>query len=188
MRAFSTIFIAAVLALSANAAAVDKRAVSTAAALCIADLTSVSEQLTIVKTAVDAFVSSAGYSGATAIHDKGTELEARIVKATTDCNTITAPSNVEDTTAILANVGTLVPKVTGSLTSIVNKKSQFAAIPFATIIVKTDIKSLDTKTAALNAVLISKVPTTPTSYLDTANGYVAEINAGFSAAKTAYGI
>lgn len=52
MRAFSTLIIAAALALSANAAALDKRAVSAPVQLCIDDINSVAAQLAIVKTDV----------------------------------------------------------------------------------------------------------------------------------------
>ena len=57
MRAFSTLIIAAALALSANAAALDKRAVSAPVQLCIDDINSVAAQLAIVK----ADVSSVSY-------------------------------------------------------------------------------------------------------------------------------
>lgn len=55
MRAFSTLIIAAALALSANAAALDKRAVSAPVQLCIDDINSVAAQLAIVKTDVSTF-------------------------------------------------------------------------------------------------------------------------------------
>ena len=52
MRAFSTLIIAAAFALSANAAALDKRAVSAPVQLCIDDINSVAAQLAIVKADV----------------------------------------------------------------------------------------------------------------------------------------
>ena len=52
MRAFSTLIIAAALALSANAAALDKRAVSAPVQLCIDDINSVAAQLAVVKADV----------------------------------------------------------------------------------------------------------------------------------------
>jgi hypothetical protein len=52
MRAFSTLIIAAAFALSANAAALDKRAVSAPVQLCIDDIKSVADQLAVVKADV----------------------------------------------------------------------------------------------------------------------------------------
>jgi hypothetical protein len=47
---------------------------------------------------------------------------------------------------------------------------------------------LDTQTKALDTCLVAKTPSSPPSYLETANGYVNTINNAFTAAKTAYGI
>lgn len=52
MRAFSTLIIAAAFALSVNAAALNKRAVSAPVQLCIDDINSVAVQLAIVKADV----------------------------------------------------------------------------------------------------------------------------------------
>ncbi|KAL7325845.1 hypothetical protein PS15p_208274 [Mucor circinelloides] len=53
MPAFSTLIIAAAFALSANAAALDKRAVSAPVQLCIDDINFVAAQLAVVKADVD---------------------------------------------------------------------------------------------------------------------------------------
>ena len=52
MRAFSTLIIVVALALSVNAAALNKRAVSAPVQLCIDDINSVAAQLAIVKADV----------------------------------------------------------------------------------------------------------------------------------------
>ncbi|CAO3642762.1 unnamed protein product [Mucor hiemalis] len=188
MRAFSTLFIAAAFALSANAASIEKRAISGPVALCISDIQSVADQLSVVATAVDAFTSADGYSGASAIHTKEQELEKRLKKAGTDCCAIASTVALDEADAVLAVVGDLVPKVSNALTAITTKKPQFDAILLATLLVKGDIKNLDTQTKTLDTCLLAKTPTSPPSYLDTANGYVTTINNAFASAKTAYGI
>ncbi|CAO0800581.1 unnamed protein product [Mucor circinelloides] len=185
MRAFSTLLIAAAFALSANAAALDKRAISAPVQLCIDDINSVAAQLAIVKADVDAFTSSSGYSGALAIHNKEQILETRLKKAGTDCCAVSGTVTTEEADAVLSTVTTLVPQVTSALTSIVTKKPQFDAIFLATALVKSDIKNLDTQTKTLDTCLIAK---TPASHLAAANALVAQINTSFASAKTAYGI
>lgn len=144
---------------------------------------------TNIEFQVNAFTSSQGYSGATAIHTQEQELEKRLKQSGVSC-CVTPPTTVtlEEADAVLAIVGNLVPKITGSLSAIVTKKPQFDAILLATLLVKNDIKSLDTQTKTLYTCLVNKTPTDPPSYLQTANGYVAQIQAGFASAKTAYGI
>lgn len=135
---------------------------------------------------VDGFTSSAGYAGALAIHNKEQTLETLLKKAGTDC-CVTPPTSVtdEEAQAVLGVVGSLVPQVTGSLSSISTKKSQFDAIPLATTIVKTDIKNLNTQTNTLNTCLLNK---TPAQYLPTANDYAAKINKAFADTRAVYGI
>ncbi|GAA5810874.1 hypothetical protein MFLAVUS_004302 [Mucor flavus] len=188
MRAFSTLFIAAALALSVNAASVSKRSISPEVQLCIDSITSAGAQLEVVNTAVLAFTSSAGLIGANQIHSLEQVLETRLKKAGTDCCVDIGSITLPEADAVLATVKVLVPKVTGALSAITSKKSQFDAIFLATTIVKTDIKALDTQTKTLDACLIAKTPTDPASYLITANGYVTEINNAFSTTRTAYGI
>ncbi|GAA5799428.1 hypothetical protein EDC94DRAFT_557010 [Helicostylum pulchrum] len=188
MRAFSTLFIAAAFALSANAASVNKRDVSAAVQLCIDSITSTSEQLEAVNTAVLAFTSADGIIAANKIHTLEQVLETRLKKAGTDCCADIGAITLPEADAVLSTVEVLVPKVTGALSAIVTKKSQFDAVFLATALVKKDIAALDTQTKTLDTCLIAKTPTDPPSYLEAANGYVAEIDSAFSAAKTAYGI
>ncbi|GAA5804778.1 hypothetical protein EDC94DRAFT_620250 [Helicostylum pulchrum] len=188
MRAFSTLFIAAAFALSANAASVSKRDISPAVQLCLDSITSAGAQLEVVNTAVLAFTSSVGIIGANKIHTLEQVLETRLKKAGTDCCVQIGAITLPEADAVLATVEVLVPKVTSALSAITSKKSQFDAIFLATAIVKNDIKALDTQTKTLDACLIAKTPIDPPSYLITANGYVTEINNAFSAARSAYGI
>ncbi|CAO0800093.1 unnamed protein product [Mucor circinelloides] len=185
MRAFSTLIIAAAFALSANAAALDKRAVSAPVQLCIDDINSVAAQLAVVKADVDSFTRSAGYTGALAVHNKEQVLETRLKKAGTDCCAVAGTVTAEEADAVIATVTTLVPQVTAALSSIVTKKPEFDAIFLATALVKTDIKNLDTQTKTLDTCLIAK---TPASHLAAANALVTQINNSFASAKTAFGI
>ncbi|CAO3627022.1 unnamed protein product [Mucor hiemalis] len=189
MRAFSSIFIAAIFALTANAAAIEKRIVSTPVQTCIDDMVFTASQLDVVTNLVNGFTSAGGYGGASAIHTQEQELEKRLKKAGTSC-CATPPTTVttDEADAVLGVVATLVPKITGSLTAIVSKKPQFDAILLATLLVKGDIKNLDAQTKTLYTCLVNKTPASPPSYLITANGYVSQIQAGFANAKTAYGI
>ncbi|KAG2229481.1 hypothetical protein INT48_004683 [Thamnidium elegans] len=188
MRFSATLLIAAALAFSANAASIDRRdlVISPPVALCIADLVSASEQLAIVKTAVDGFFSSAGYSGALAIHNLEQVLETRINKAKTDCCAVTGVITSDEATGVLDTVGLLVPKVVDAITSINGKKSQFDAIFLATSIVKTDLKNLEAATKALDTCLVNKTPLTPPEFKIQADAYVATINASFLSAKNLY--
>ncbi|GAN11327.1 hydrophobic surface binding protein [Mucor ambiguus] len=185
MRVFSTLLIAAAFALSAHAAALDKRAISAPVQLCIDDINSAAAQLAIVKADVDAFTSSKGYSGALAIHNKEQVLETRLKKAGTDCCAFTGTVTTEEADAVLNTVSALVPQVSAALTSIVTKKPQFDAILLATTLVKSDIKNLDSQTKTLDTCLLAK---TPASHLTAANALVTQINNSFASAKTAYGI
>ncbi|KAI7900775.1 hydrophobic surface binding protein A-domain-containing protein, partial [Cokeromyces recurvatus] len=169
----------------ANAASFNKRSVSAQVQLCVNDIVSVSEQLAVVKADVDAFTRAGGYPAALAVHNKEQQLETRLKKAGTDCCAIASTFNTEEADAVLAVISNLVPDVTASLTSIVNKKPEFDAILLATVLVKGDIKNLDTQTKTLDTCLIAK---TPSTHIDQANAYVADINNAFSSAKTAYGI
>ncbi|KAI9478614.1 MAG: hydrophobic surface binding protein A-domain-containing protein [Benjaminiella poitrasii] len=185
MRAFSTLIIAAALALSANAASLTKRAVSAPVQLCIDDINSVSAQLALVKADVDAFTRSGGYSAAFAIHSKEQVLETRLKKAGTDCCAVSGTVTAEEADAVIGVVDTLVPQVSAALSAIVTKKPEFDAILLATVLVKGDIKNLDTQTDTLSTCLINKTPSTHTAE---ANALLAEIDASFTAAKSAYGI
>ncbi|KAI8082279.1 hypothetical protein BDF21DRAFT_338683, partial [Thamnidium elegans] len=172
----------------ANAASVNKRAISAPVQLCIDSISSAGAQLEVVNTAVLAFTSSAGIGGANKIHTLEQELETRLKKAGVDCCVDVGTITLPEADAVLDTVQVLVPKVTDALSAITSKKSQFDAIFLATTIVKTDIKALDAQTKTLDACLIAKTPTDPPSYLETANGYVTEINNAFAAARSAYGI
>ncbi|KAI8975157.1 hydrophobic surface binding protein A-domain-containing protein [Mycotypha africana] len=184
MRSFTFVALAA-LALGANAATVNKRAISTPVQTCINDIIAVSNQLDIVTADVNAFTSSAGYSGAIAIHTKEQVLETKLKQAGTDCCAVSGTVTDEEAQAVLAVVSDLVPDVTAALASIVSKKSQFDAILLATTLVKNDIKNLDSQTNTLDTCLLAK---TPSAYKTQANGLVTQISNAFASAKSAYGI
>ncbi|GAN06024.1 hypothetical protein MAM1_0108d05500 [Mucor ambiguus] len=73
--------------------------------------------------------------------------------------------------------------VTTVLSSTAIQKPEFGAIPLATALVKSEIKSLDTQTKVLNACLIDK---TSPSYVAAANALVTQINIFFAFARAAY--
>lgn len=135
---------------------------------------------------VDAFNKSQGYSGATAIHTKEQALETLLKKAGTSCCVTTgAVITAEEATAVLGVVGGLAPKVVAALNAIQTKKPDFDAIFLATLLVKGDIKNLDTQTKTLDTCLLAR---TPPANVDQANTLVATINNAFAAAKKTYGI
>ncbi|KAI8059384.1 uncharacterized protein B0P05DRAFT_574878 [Gilbertella persicaria] len=185
MRAFSILSIALALFASANAAAVDKRAISSNVQTCVNDITAAGTQLTAVKSDVAGFTSAAGYSGALAIHTKEQALENLLKTATTSCCVQKTTVTDEEAAAVLNVISTLVPNIETTLSSLVSKKSQFDTILLATTLVKTDIKNLKTQTSALDTCLVA---VTPSAYTTDANGYVTRVNAAFTSASTAYGI
>ncbi|KAG2230233.1 hypothetical protein BDF21DRAFT_343698 [Thamnidium elegans] len=206
MRAFSTLLIAAALALSGKLlskikaiyyidrliyiliahAALVKRTDDPQIQLCMDDLTDANAQLAIVKDAVDTFDRSKGYSGALNIHDEEQVLEARLKTAGTSCCAVSAVASTADADAFLDVVDTMVPLVQGALTSIVTKKPEFDAIFLATTIVKTDIKNLNNQANQLLDNCLFDV--TPPSHTAIATTHVAAIKSAFATAKTAYGI
>ncbi|GAA5808292.1 hypothetical protein MFLAVUS_001682 [Mucor flavus] len=185
MRAFSTLFIAVTLALSANAALV-KRTDDPQIQLCMDDLTSANDQLAIVKGAVDSFTRSLGYPGAMDIHNKEQVLEQRLTTAGTTCCAVNTVATTADADDFLGVVNTMVPLVQGALTSIVAKKPEFDAIFLATAIVKTDIKNLNDQANQLLDNCLFDV--TPPSHTAIATAYVSDIKSAFTTAKSAYGI
>ncbi|KAG2199616.1 hypothetical protein INT46_004608 [Mucor plumbeus] len=184
MRA-SLFAIALTVAASVNAAAVQKRNVSTGVQACIDGLNAAGAQLLTVTSQVNAFTSSAGYAGALGVHSSEQTLETKLKAATTSCCAVTTTVTEEDATAVLSVVGTLVPEIEDALTAITNKKSQFDAVLLATSLVKADIKNLNTEVNALDTCLIA---VTPTDDLTAANAYVSRVTAAFTAADTVYGI
>lgn len=122
-----------------------------------------------------------------AIHNLEQVLETRIKKAKTDCCAIVGYATSEETTGVLAEVGTLVPKVVQTIDSIKAKKPQFDAILLATLIVKNDLKNLESQTKALDTCLIAKTPLSPPEFRVQADAYVAQIDASFAGAKSLYG-
>ncbi|KAI9338331.1 hypothetical protein BD770DRAFT_331435, partial [Pilaira anomala] len=172
----------------ANAATIQKRAISDTVQLCINDINAVGAKLDIVANAVNSFTSAAGYPGATAIHQLEQVLEVELKKAGVDCCVDTHTITLEEADAVLSTVSNLIPQITGTLGAIEVKKPQFDAILLATTIVKNDIKNLDTQTRTLNTCLINKTPLDPPSYLQTANSYASQINAAFVSAKSKYGV
>ncbi|KAI7877090.1 uncharacterized protein EV154DRAFT_555624 [Mucor mucedo] len=185
MRAFSILATIATLALSANAASHNKRAISDNVQSCINGLTSADAKLLELKTAVDGFTSAAGYPGATAIHSTEQALEALLKTTNTACCATTTTVTDEEAAAVFGLVGNIVPDITGSLDSIIAKKPDFAAVAFATAIVKTDVKALAGLLKTLDGCLIA---VTPEALLESAQAYVATIDAKFATAFSTYGI
>ncbi|KAK4513865.1 uncharacterized protein ATC70_005871 [Mucor velutinosus] len=184
MRA-SLFAIAFTIAASVNAAAVQKRAVSAGVQSCIDGLNAASAQLLTVTSQVNSFTSSAGYSGALAVHSSEQTLESKLKAATTSCCAVTSTVSEEDATAVFSVVGVVVPEIESALSAIVTKKPQFDAVLLATSLVKTDIKNLNTEVNSLDTCLIA---VTPADDLANANAYVDRVNTAFASAKTAYGI
>ncbi|KAI8985415.1 hypothetical protein BDB01DRAFT_759343 [Pilobolus umbonatus] len=184
MRSVLSLVIAGVLALSANAASVNKRTIGTEVQACIDKLNLIDPQLTVVKTAVDGFVRTQGYTVALSIHNKGLALNTKITDARTACciNTGVVITG-DEATAVLTVVQGLSPDIQSTLTSVINKKPEFDAVPLATNILKNDIITLDASTDGLIECLISR---SPASHLTAANAEKATIDAAFDAAKAAY--
>ncbi|GAA5805031.1 hypothetical protein HPULCUR_010544 [Helicostylum pulchrum] len=181
MRAFSSLFVTAALALSANAATNDPQI-----QLCMDDLTAANAQLAIVKGAVDTFARSQDYPGAITIHNKEQILEQRLTTAGNTCCAVNIVAATADANAFLSVVNTMVPLVQGALASIVSKRPEFDAIFLATSIVKTDIKNLNNQANQLLDNCLFDV--TPPSHTAIATTHVTVIKSAFATAKTAYGI
>ncbi|KAG0948500.1 hypothetical protein G6F57_008247 [Rhizopus arrhizus] len=180
-------FLALALALvaSANAASFNKRTVSSNVQNCIKGLTAAQSQISAVASAVNGFSSSSGYAGALAIHSKEQALESLVKTANNNCCAMTNVVNEEEANAVINVVKTLIPDIQNALNTIVSKKDQFEDVALATTIVKTDIKSLESKVNALDKCILA---VTPSDFTSVANVYIGQVNTAFAGAKSAYGI
>ncbi|KAI8976504.1 hypothetical protein BDB01DRAFT_803131 [Pilobolus umbonatus] len=184
MRSVLSLAIAGLLALSVNAASINKRTVSPEVQTCVDKLNLIGPQLAVVKTAVDGFVRTQGYAVALSIHNKGLALNTKITDARTACCVDTGAVITDDeAVAVLTVVQGISPNIQATLGSVVAKKPEFDAVALATNILKNDITTLDASTDALIACLIGR---TPTTYTDAANAEKAIIDGAFDAAKAAY--
>lgn len=118
------------------------------------------------------------------IHASEQTLESLIQTATSDCCTISTISD-EEANAILAVVEDLVPDIVSTLATLDSKKPQFDAVLLATLIVKTDIKNLDTKTTSLDICLLAACPT---GLQTTCQDLMDQVNAAFDTSEIVWGI
>ncbi|KAI8890463.1 hypothetical protein K501DRAFT_265918 [Backusella circina FSU 941] len=180
---FSTITAALAFALSVNAAALNKRAVTPDVQTCINNLVSTDQQLAIVTAGVDAYTADKGYAGALVVQAQETTLENRLDTAGTNCCKTTTTVTTEDAQAVIAEIDILTPKITAALSTIIAKKPVFDSVLLVTPLVKGDIGRLNTKTTkVINCLLAS----TPAEFLSVAQGYANTISGAFSAAIAAY--
>lgn len=77
------------------------------------------------------------------------------------------------------------PNIIGSLDVMISKKPEFAAVLFADVIIKNDIKVLSELVKNLDNCLIA---VTPEDFLPSAQKYIDIIDAKLGTAFTAYGI
>ncbi|KAI9279038.1 hydrophobic surface binding protein A-domain-containing protein [Umbelopsis sp. AD052] len=182
MRTLALLSIA-LAATFAQAAVINKR-VTAPVATEITDLQTIVTQLQKLTTEVNGYTASQGYTGALKINGDESTLETDIKKATTDCNAITGTVSEADATAVFAEVALLVPQVQAALQAIVNKKPVFDTVLLVTPLVKGDLQRLQPLTASLDSCLLSHTPSDQTA---TAQGYINQINAAFTAACSAYG-
>ncbi|KAI7893494.1 uncharacterized protein EV154DRAFT_501388 [Mucor mucedo] len=185
MRAFSILATVTAFALSVNAASQNKRAISDNVQSCINNLTTSNAKLLELTSAVNSFTSASGYAGATAIHNTEQALEALLKTTNTACCATTTTVSNEEASAVFGLVADIVPDITGSLDAIIAKKPDFAAVAFATAIVKTDVKALSVLLKKLDGCLIA---VTPEALLASAQAYIDTIDAKFAQAFSTYGI
>jgi hypothetical protein len=107
-----------------------------------------------------------------------------IATANTDCCALSGVSDA-DAQTVLNEVAILVPDIVTALTTLNSKKSQFDAILLADAIVDSDIKSLKTKTVALDTCLYNACPA---DLQASAQTYIDTINNIFTTTYTTWGL
>ncbi|KAG2208275.1 hypothetical protein INT47_006131 [Mucor saturninus] len=173
------------MTLSVSAASYNKRVISDGVQSCINGLNTANSNLLGLTDAVKGFTSAAGYGGAIALHKPVEALETLLKSINTACCSITTTVSHEEATTVFDLVADFVPNVTGSLDVIISKKPEFAAVLFADIIIKNDVKVLADLVKKLDSCLISAAPE---DLLDSAQSYIDVIDAKLDSAFTAYGI
>ncbi|KAI8640322.1 hypothetical protein BD408DRAFT_445210 [Parasitella parasitica] len=147
-----TFLLAFILAITVNAAALNKREVSPAKT-CINSIEKAGAQLEATKPDIDNFSNADGYLGALKIHDKEQLIEKLLSKANDDCCSIHS-FTADEVAGVVGVVTGLVPRVVEVLTSIVSKKLAFDDLVLATAVAKKDIQKINELTTSLTKCLL----------------------------------
>lgn len=97
-------------------------------------------------------------------------------------NTYTA----EETDAILTAVGASTPKYVALMNTFIASKPEVDLVLLWTGLFQTDIKNIGNQTNTLNNCLLSKTPTSPASYRETANAYFSQVKSSIDNAYQKY--
>ncbi|KAI8064069.1 hypothetical protein BDF21DRAFT_478411 [Thamnidium elegans] len=133
MRAFSATLFIAVASLSVSAAKFDKRDVPYNPQMCIGDINTLSQQLVVIKTTVDAFEPSVGFEAAMEIHNEEQVLEHLLEQTYRGC-CVNSPANIkeEEEAATIEAIGNYVSHAAAAISAMEIKKPDFDVTPPAT--------------------------------------------------------
>ncbi|KAF9480969.1 hydrophobic surface binding protein [Pholiota conissans] len=151
----------------------------------LADIASISSQLTTLDQQITSFPATGGsLAAALAIHTGATNLVTSINKGTTDGVSPT-PFSESDGNSVVNAVNGFVPTILDALKEIVIKKPAFDGLPIGGIgaLVKQDLINLNSSTSSFEAGLIAA---SPTDLISVATSIKSTVDAALASAIAAY--
>ncbi|KAF7289762.1 Hydrophobic surface binding protein [Mycena indigotica] len=151
----------------------------------VADIATITTQVTNLDNAIQAFpVSGGSLAAALGIHNSATALVTSLNTGTTDA-VAAGPFTEEEGTAILASVEAIEPTILSALEGIVAKKPGFQSLPIGGLpaLILQDLRNLQTATTAFADALIAD---SPEDLVERATAIRDGITAAFVPAIAAY--
>lgn len=163
--------------------------ISDSVKLCIDDMSSIDPKIEILNTAVKQFKHTQGYTGAMDVQNKEKQMEATIKNAANSC-CVTSPSTftVPEADAVLGVVGASTPKYINLFDTLIDAKSEFDLILLWRQLLQADMISLNNQTNTLNDCLLSKFPSSPSSYKETASSQFLQLKSKIEFAIDKYNV
>lgn len=130
-----------------------------------------------------------GYTGGMDVQNKEQQMETNIKNAANSC-CVTSPSTftIPETEAVLEVVGTSTPKYINLFDSLITAKPEFDLVLLWRQLLQTDMKNLNNHTDTLNTCLLSKIPSSPSSYKETASAQFTQLKSKIDLAIEKYNV
>lgn len=147
------------------------------------------KRLIVCYSQVKQFKHTQGYTGAMDVQNKEKQMEANIKNAANSC-CVTSPSTftVPEADAVLGVVGTSTPKYINLFDTLIDAKSEFDLILLWRQLLQADMISLNNQTNTLNDCLLSKFPSSPSSYRETASSQFLQLKSKIEFAIDKYNV